>query len=145
MVVTPEKFIGFMNAQRDDLAMGKPDPLRTKAFNDAVPSTHAQVNYLIETPVTASYVEIPDGCVDAFVFTNTRVVLVHCRRRASHKSGNVRLQEKQLSQMDERVLPPEMTRQPNHDPVVFELRLQQAKRGRVLSTPQLHGPIRSSL
>ncbi len=126
MVATPEEFMGFMAARRPDPATGKPDPARVKAFNEATPSTKAQITFLDKTPVAASYAQTPYWGVNAFVFTNAKGEKVHGRWRAEPRAGRVGLTDAQLSELGDDFLTPELTSRFRQGAVTFDLWLQLA-------------------
>lgn len=127
MVATPEEFIGFMAARQPDPATGKPDPARVKAFNSQTPSTQAQIDYLNNTPVPASYVQTPYFGVNAFKFTNAQGHQVHGRWRLAPKAGQVGLSDAQLAPLSEHFLLPELTQRLAQGPASFNLSLQLAQ------------------
>lgn len=140
MVATPAEFVGFMDARRPDPATGKPDPARVKAFNDATPSTKAQIAYLGKTPVPASYAQTPYWGVNAFVFTNAKGHSVHGRWRAEPKAGQTGLTDAQLSPIHDNFLAPELTQRLDSGPVVFTLWLQLAQQNDDVKNPTVAWP-----
>lgn len=135
MVATPEEFVRFMAARRPDPHTGKPDAARVQAFNQATPSTRAQIDYLARTPVPASYAQTPYWGVNAFVFTNRQGQQVHGRWRAEPRAGRVGLTEAQLSQQGDDFLAQELSDRLRPGPVTFDLWLQLALSGDDVSNP----------
>lgn len=140
MVATPEEFVGFMNARRPDPANGKPDPERVRAFNEATPSTRAQIAFLNRTPVPASYAQTPYWGINAFVFTGPKGETVHGRWRAEPKAGRVGLTDVQLSQTSDDFLTQELTQRLSEGPLQFSLWLQLAQHGDDVKDPTIEWP-----
>ena len=126
MVSTPEEFVAFMAARQPDPATGKPDVARVKAFNDKTPSTQAQIAYLSQAPVVASYAQSPYWGVNAFRFTNAQGNTVHGRWRLEPRAGHVGLTDAQLAELDDHFLAPELKQRLAQGPAVFNVWLQLA-------------------
>ena len=126
MVSTPEEFVAFMAARQPDPATGKPDVARVKAFNDKTPSTQAQIAYLSQAPVVASYAQSPYWGVNAFRFTNAQGKTVHGRWRLEPRAGHIGLTDAQLAELDDHFLAPELKQRLAQGPAVFNVWLQLA-------------------
>lgn len=140
MVSTPEEFMGFMAARQPDPATGKPDGAKVKAFNDKTPSTQAQIAYLNQAPVVASYAQSPYWGVNAFRFTNAQGKTVHGRWRLEPKAGHVGLTDAQLAALDDRFLEPELTQRLGQGPAVFNVWLQLASEKDDVTNPAVAWP-----
>lgn len=125
MVATPDEFMGFMAARRPDPATGKADPALVKAFNDAHPSTRAQIQYLNTTPVTASYATSAFWGVNAFHFLKEKKQTA-ARWRAEPVAGRRGLTDAELALLPDDFLKDELSRRLTVDAVEFDLMLQVA-------------------
>lgn len=137
MVSTPEEFIGFMAARNPDPITGKPDPEKIKAFNEATSSTKAQIKYLEETPVPASYAQSYYYGVNAFEFTNAKGHKSYGRWIFVPKSGSAGLTQEQLNNLDDNFLLPELSARLKQGPITFEVKLQLAKDGDNIKDPSI--------
>lgn len=126
MVATPEEFVGFMAARQPDPATGKPDAAKVKAFNEKTPSTRAQIDYLTQAQVPASYAQAPYWAVNAFKFTNAQGKQSYGRWRLEPKAGQVGLTAEQLSSFSDDFLLPELKQRLDQAAVVFNVWLQLA-------------------
>jgi catalase len=140
MVATAQEFVDFMVARRPDPATGKPDPARVKAFNEATPSTKAQIAYLEKTPVPASYAQTPYWGVNAFVFTNAQKQKVHGRWRLEPHAGRQGLSGDELAKAADDFLQPELAQRLTRGQVVFDLWLQLAQPGDDVNNPSIAWP-----
>lgn len=139
MVATPEEFVGFLQARRPDPATGKPDPEKVKAFNAATPSTKAQIDYLEQTPVPASYVSTAYWGVNAFRFQSAQGE-VHGRWRAEPAAGRVGLTAEQLTKLGDHFLADELKQRLSQSPAVFDLFIQVAEAGDDVVNPTVQWP-----
>ena len=126
MVATPEEFVDFMAARKPDPATGKPDVARVKAFNEKTPSTQAQIAYLTQAQVPASYAQAPYWAVNAFKFTNAQGKQTYGRWRLEPRAGQVGLTDEQLANFSDDFLLPELKARLAKDSVVFNVWLQLA-------------------
>ena len=126
MVATPEEFVGFMAARQPDPATGKPDVDKVKAFNEKTPSTRAQIDYLSQAQVPASYAQAPYWAVNAFQFTNAQGKQSHGRWRLEPKAGLVGLTDEQLATFSDDFLLHELKQRLGKDSVIFNVWLQLA-------------------
>jgi catalase len=140
MVATPEEFVGFMAARKPDPATAKPDPAKVKAFNDAHPSTQAQIAYFNKTDVPASYGQVPYFGVNAFTFTNAKKQTVHGRWRAEPVAGRAGLSSDALAKLDDHFLAPELKQRLALGDVSFDLWLQIAGEGDDVLNPTKEWP-----
>ena len=126
MVATPEEFMEFMAARKPDPATGKPDAARVKAFNEKTPSTKAQIDFLTQAQVPASYAQVPYWGVNAFKFTNAQGKQTYGRWRLEPRAGQVGLTDAQLATFSDDFLLPELKQRLSQDTVVFNVWLQLA-------------------
>lgn len=126
MVATPEEFVEFMAARKPDPATGKPDVTKVKAFNEKTPSTKAQIDYLTQAQVPASYAHAPYWGVNAFKFTNAQGKQSYGRWRLEPRAGLVGLTDEQLATFSDDFLLPELKQRLTKDSVIFNVWLQLA-------------------
>lgn len=126
MVATPAEFVEFMQVRRPDPLTGKPDMARIAAFNEKTPSTKAQIDYLKNTAVPASYANAPYFGVNAFKFTNAHGAQVFGRWHMVPQAGIKGLTDAELAELSNDFLLPELTNRLATGPIIFSLMLQLA-------------------
>jgi catalase len=140
MVATPTEFVGFMDARKPDPATGKPDPAKVQAFNLAHPSTKAQIDFLTQSPVPASYAQAPYFGVNAFRFTNAQMHTVHGRWRVEPVAGRKGLDPAALEALGDHFLSAELETRLAAAPVAFDLIVQIANEGDNVINPTVAWP-----
>ena len=118
-----------------DLATGKPDPAKLKAFNDANPETTLQGAYLAKTSVPASDGSAGYWSTNAFEMLNASGKGQIVRWQFAPEQGMVGLSEEQMKSMPDDFLAADLRRRVAAAPVVFDFKLQRAETGDPTTDP----------
>jgi catalase len=120
---TPAQMVEFLKARVPDLATGKADPEKVKAFAAANPETTRQGAYISARPVNASYADMSYFGVNTFFFTNKDSKRTAARWVVKPAAGEVGLTEDELKAKSDNFytddLPARLAK-----PAVFEFYLQ---------------------
>lgn len=128
-VAKPEHFAGFIESRKADPATGRPDPARVRAFNEAHPDTKAQIDWLAQNPVPASYASVAYWSTHAFRFVNAAGQAQFARWSFQPVDGAVGLSDAELAARPDHFLVDELRTRVGRAPAQFRFMLQLAEAG----------------
>jgi catalase len=139
-VAKPEHFASFILARKPDPATGRPDPALVKAFNDAHPDTQAQIAWLAQAPVPASYASIDYFGIHAFRFTNAAGQTQMAKWSFTPVGGQQGLSDEELAKLPDHFLATELRSRIARKALEFDFKLQLANPGDDTINPTVQWP-----
>ena len=137
---TPEDFLAFNEARRPDPVTGAPDPERVGEYLAAHPEALPAVEAALTQAVPASYATLAFHGLHAFGFESADGTTRFGRYHLIPEAGEVGLTAEDAAARSADFLHDELVARFEHEPVVFELRIELAADGDPLDDPTAMWP-----
>jgi catalase len=128
-VKTPETFLEFLEAQRQDPETGKPDLERVGAFINEHPETQNAVGFAAFSMAPASYANCTFHAIHAFLLTGPDGTRRYVRYRWVPDEGGATLTDEETRALGRDYLREELERRLTNSTFGFELEFQIAEEG----------------
>ena len=139
-VSKPEHFAGFIESRKADPALGRPDPTKIRAFNEAHPDTKAQIEFLAQAAVPASYATANYWSTHAFVFVDAQGTKRNAKWMFQPVDGTQSLTDAELAARADNFLIDELRMRVSAASAQFRFMLQLAEAGDDLTNPTMKWP-----